>query len=100
MKRNRPFIAGFVALAIFALQSFAENLTAISGKISGAGAKDFFLETVHPLLESKCFGCHGEDKKNIEAELDMSTREGLLKGGESGEPALVPGNPEKSKMFR
>ncbi len=60
----------------------------------------FFLNSVQPLLQSKCIGCHGEDKKNIEGELDMTTRAGLLKGGESGKAALIPGKPEESPMIR
>src|SRR6185503_12759855 len=51
------------------------------------------------LLEAKCFGCHGEEKDR-EGKFDMRTREGLLKGGESGKPALVPGKPDKSRMFQ
>ena len=66
---------------------------------ASAEAADFFPQIVRPLLEAKCFGCHGEEKDR-EAEFDMRTREGLLKGGESGKPALVPGEPEKSPMFR
>ena len=63
-----------------------------------AAAADFFRDKVHPLLEAKCFGCHGEPKDR-EGEFEMRTREGLLKGGESGEAALVPGDPDKSRMF-
>ncbi len=68
--------------------------------MSGGKAKEFFLQKVRPLLQDKCLGCHGDDEKNIEGELDMRTREGLLHGGESRKPALVPGRPEKSPMFR
>src|SRR5262245_63554199 len=63
------------------------------------GPDDFFLQKVHPLLEAKCFGCHGEEKDR-EADLDMRSREGLLKGGESGSAALVTEEPEKSQMYR
>src|SRR5437763_15877516 len=59
---------------------------------------DLFLHKVHPLLEARCFGCHGEPKDR-EGDLDMRTREGLLKGGESGKSALIPGQPEQSPMF-
>ena len=70
-------------------------------RLSANSAEDnnFFYQKVYPLLESKCFGCHGEEKDR-EGAFDMRTREGLLKGGESGKPALVPGNPEKSPIYR
>ena len=64
-----------------------------------ADASEFFRQKVHPLLEAKCFGCHGEEKDR-EAAFDMRTRAGLIKGGESGKAAVVPGDPEKSPLFR
>jgi cytochrome c len=54
-----------------------------------------FRRDIRPILEAKCYRCHGGTKK--EGDLDMTSREGLLKGGNSG-PALVPGNVEKSLM--
>jgi mono/diheme cytochrome c family protein len=57
-----------------------------------------FLRDVLPLLEKRCFGCHGPESDR-EGALDLRSREGMLKGGESGEPALVPGHPEQSPLF-
>ena len=75
-----------------------------SGKADNAAARpeagaEFFLQKVHPLLEAKCFGCHGEPKDR-EADFDMRTRGGLLKGGESGKPGLVPSEPGQSPLFQ
>ncbi len=50
------------------------------------------------LINSKCLTCHGEDPNLIMSMLDMSNRKGLLKGGLSEKPALVPGKPEDSLM--
>jgi hypothetical protein len=47
------------------------------------------------LLEEKCLSCHYPDKKK--GELDMSTRETMLEGGDAG-PALFLENPEKSEI--
>ena len=44
-----------------------------------------------------CIECHGKWKQ--EAELDLRTRAGMLEGGKSG-PALVPGDPEKSLVYK
>ena len=44
-----------------------------------------------------CFECHGVEK--TESGLDLRTVESMLKGGESG-PALVPGKPEESLLFK
>ena len=58
-----------------------------------------FAFEVHPLLETKCFNCHGEDSLQLEGGLDMRSRQGLLNGGASGQPALIPGNPEQSLIY-
>jgi cytochrome c553 len=49
------------------------------------------------VLEGRCVECHHAAK--TKGGLDLSTREALLKGGETG-PALVPGQPEKSRLWR
>src|SRR5262249_10269656 len=47
-----------------------------------------FEKDVLPVLTTRCLKCHGGGKPK--AGLDLRTRAGLLKGGESG-PAPVPG---------
>jgi len=49
------------------------------------------------LLKSNCFSCHNEAKHK--GGLVMTSREALLKGGESGDPVLVAGEPEKSGVI-
>ena len=46
---------------------------------------DFGKLKLKPLLEQNCWKCHGADK--VRAELVLTTREGVLKGGEVG-PAV------------
>ena len=58
-----------------------------------------FTFEVYPLLEAKCFACHGEDADNLEGDLDMRSLEGLLAGGATGQPALVPGEPRQSNLY-
>jgi len=58
-----------------------------------------FLRKIKPLLTQKCFGCHGEDKKKIKADYNMLTREGMLKGGESGNAAIIPGDAGNSPIM-
>lgn len=53
-----------------------------------------FDKHVRPILERHCWACHGADKQQAGLRLDV--RERAVKGGESGEPAIVPGEPEKS----
>jgi mono/diheme cytochrome c family protein len=52
---------------------------------------------VRQLLESRCVSCHGG--KKTRADLDLTTREALLRGGETG-PAVIPGDARKSRLYR
>lgn len=57
--------------------------------------------TLHalPILSSKCAACHGEDPEDIDGELNLLSREGYLKGGETITDLLIPGDPEKSLLM-
>jgi hypothetical protein len=56
---------------------------------------------VGPVLQTKCLPCHGEDPKGqLKGGLDLRTRAGALKGGDSGRPAIVPGKPDESPLYR
>jgi mono/diheme cytochrome c family protein len=54
---------------------------------------------VRAIFVAKCLACHGNDPKELKADYDLRSRESALKGGESGEPAIVPGQPEKSPLY-
>lgn len=63
----------------------AEALAQQSANVDPAANADqlrFFEQKIRPLLHTKCVSCHGATKQNGELRLD--SREGLLKGGESG----------------
>ena len=57
----------------------------------------FFETHVRPLLVSKCLSCHG--KKKQWGGLRLDSRQGLLKGGESG-AAIVVGKPDASRLIQ
>jgi hypothetical protein len=62
---------------------------------------DFFEAKIRPMLVKHCYRCHSAGaaaKKKLKAELYLDTRQGVLKGGESG-PALVPGKPAESLLI-
>jgi mono/diheme cytochrome c family protein/cytochrome c553 len=59
-----------------------------------------FVTDVLPLLKAKCFACHGDKPDKIEGKLDATSRAGLLAGGESTEPSIVPGRPDKSLLYQ
>ena len=80
------FVAGIVLAS--AIIATAETVPTTPG--------DLFEIHARPLLVSHCIRCHGESKQ--EAGLNLSTRAGLLAGGDSG-PAIVPGKPNESLLL-
>jgi mono/diheme cytochrome c family protein len=68
--------------------------------LSREQAERLFATEILPLLKEKCIACHGEDPKGPRGGLDLRSREKALAGGESGEPALVPGDASKSLMLK
>ena len=57
-----------------------------------------FEKDVRPILEEHCYDCHGEDKQKSKLRLDTAV--GILRGGESGEPLLVPGGSAESHLIK
>lgn len=56
-----------------------------------------FQRDIAPILEERCWFCHGEDEQESNLRLDLRPR--MLKGGDSGLSAVVPGKPEKSYLI-
>jgi hypothetical protein len=61
------------------------------------GRKVDFARQVKPLLERSCAACHGGKKPRGLFRVDA--RDALLKGGASGEAAIVPGHSEASPLI-
>jgi hypothetical protein len=62
-----------------------------------ASDSDFFKEKVAPIFERNCMMCHGARVQR--SGLDLRSEETILKGGARG-PAVVPGDAEKSRLYR
>ena len=69
------------------------SLTAAQAK-AGPG-DDYFENKVRPILAGQCGSCH---QARVSGGLSLTSREALLKGGESG-PAIIPGDPDKSLLL-
>ena len=86
------------------MMSFTNNIKATIGWViagllavpSLAGAVDFTNE-IQPIFEQNCLDCHGPDKSKAGLRLDR--RASLLQGGDSGQPAIVPGDAGKSHLL-
>jgi hypothetical protein len=78
--------------AFFLMAVFAASGNAQEAEI------EFFEKKIRPVLIERCYKCHSTESKKLKGKLLLDTREGLLKGGESG-PAIVAGKPEKSLLI-
>ncbi len=77
-------VVAFPALAAAADSAKTEHLT-------------FFETHVRPLLAQHCLECHSAESQKGRLRLD--SRAAMLKGGESEEPAIVPGKPDESWLI-
>src|SRR5262245_65026838 len=80
---SRAASAGVIGL-LFIASGRAEN------------PSEFFETRVRPVLVNNCFACHTNSQLGG---LRLDSREAALKGGKSG-PALIPGDPEESRLIR
>jgi hypothetical protein len=60
---------------------------------------EFFEKKIRPVLAENCYGCHSDRGKKPQGELRLDMMEWMLRGGASGKPAVVPGDPEKSLLI-
>lgn len=93
MRSLLPFCVPSVALAAALL---AWSVPSRSAEESLPEQIDFNRD-VRPIFNAHCLACHGGVKQS--AELSFIYRDKALAGGESGEPAIVPGEPESSYVI-
>jgi mono/diheme cytochrome c family protein len=60
----------------------------------------FFEQKIRPVLVEQCYSCHSAGAKKLKGNLYLDSKAGWQKGGDSGEPAILPGDPEASLLIR
>jgi hypothetical protein len=60
---------------------------------------EFFEKKIRPVLADSCYSCHSAQAKKPQGGLQVDSLEAMLKGGASGQPAIVPGDPDKSLLI-
>ena len=63
-------------------------------------ADDFFEQRIRPVLVEQCFKCHSAEANELKGDLHLDSLDGILKGGQSGHPAIVPGKPNASPLLK
>jgi len=93
----RSPLAGLLLALIAALSSAgaAGGLSPLAAQEATAEPISYF-RSVLPILQEHCHGCHQPAKS--EGAFVMTEFERLVAGGESGEAAIVPGEPERSRL--
>jgi len=89
-------------LTVLCLLLALASITAAAGgaraeRLIATGATlDFFEKQVRPILATHCYACHGPEKQKSDLRWDHI--DFALRGGSRG-PALVPGEPDRSRMI-
>src|SRR5438552_14974702 len=60
---------------------------------------EFFEKKIRPVLVERCYPCHSASAEKLKGELLLDNKEGMLKGGRSGKPAIVPGKAAASQLI-
>ncbi|MBN2525542.1 MAG: hypothetical protein JXR76_04050 [Deltaproteobacteria bacterium] len=64
--------------------------------IKTADGKVSYRQTIQPVLTDSCGGCHSA--KRAKGGLNLSSYEGLMKGGATG-ASVIPGNADESQII-
>jgi uncharacterized membrane protein/mono/diheme cytochrome c family protein len=65
-------------------------------KIANIQEANVYADVIQPMLQTRCYSCHGEKKQKNNLRLDSP--EWILKGGKHG--AIINANPEESKLIK
>ena len=98
---SKTFMVGFVsamAVSLLTVAAAEKKKPDISKLPPPADKKDLtYAKDIKPLLESSCLKCHGAEKPKSKYRVD--SREAMIKGGESGDAAIIPGKSADSPLI-
>jgi hypothetical protein len=100
---NRTVTKSCIALVIggfFLMASPRRGQTAQPIQEPSREGLEFFEKKIRPALAENCYACHSEKSQKTQGGLRLDSIEAMLKGGASGQPAIVPGDPEKSLLIK
>ena len=74
------------------------SLLLLGWLVNSCAADIDFEKDVLPIFKGHCYDCHGPQKRESGFQLDL--RASAFKGGDLGEPAIVPGDAANSPLLR
>jgi len=95
---TRLLSLGIVGVLTVLTSTVAADKKADMSKVPPASDKKgiAFDADIKPILEKSCLKCHSGDKPKSKYRVDSLAS--LIKGGESGDPAIIPGQSAKSPL--
>ena len=78
---------------------FLSTLQATETNNNQSRGDQLFTLKIGPLLQEKCLACHSEKEGKLKGDLDLSSLDGMLFGGETSEKVLVPKKPDESLLL-
>jgi hypothetical protein len=91
-RRPRRFIVAVATWVYFAISiSLAQS--------AESDEQEFYRDKIEPRLQSHCYTCHSSRSNPIQAGLNLDSRAGLFRGGDSG-PAVVRGKSTASLLIQ
>jgi hypothetical protein len=101
--RSRSLALTALAVGLFVcapgFRSQAEDKKSEPAPKFTAAQVSFYEKDVQPLLQKHCLRCHGADPEKIKGGLDLTTRKGILAGGETG-PSVNLAKPAESELLK
>ena len=88
----------FRVMLLGALLAFISHAQTAQQLAPAASVQVDFTTHVQPILQARCYTCHGEQLQLRKLRLDR--RVDAIRGGESGIPAIVPGESANSLLIR
>lgn len=90
-------LRAFTAVGAFALiAGIGGDLSASAGE---EGGQVDFVRSIRPILARNCLTCHGPDEEARQVGLRLDLRDASLAELDSGEAAIVPGDPQQSELL-
>jgi len=101
-RRLACLTTSFLLAVSAAYLSTPRSATAAERTAAESSAKDEnavdFVRDVLPLLKARCVECHGAEEP--ESGLNLLSKAALLRGGDSGEPAVIVGRSVESYLLK
>jgi uncharacterized membrane protein len=80
------------------IKSFLDEATDPASEAISSDAKTTLALNVRGIFQRRCETCHGPEKQKSKFRVDA--HDILLKGGQSGDAAITPGDPFHSNLLR